>query len=88
MFQYPHIVYYSRHEKNYTSQLLKKFKQVYPCFKDKSWDADLANMKLISKYKKGIHFLLCVIDIFSKYEWIFPLKNKQGMTVINAKNLG
>ena len=31
------------------------------------WGADLADMQLISKYNKGIRFLLCVIDIFSKY---------------------
>ena len=37
--------------------------------------AHLANMQLISKFYKGIHFLLCVIDIFSKYTWVVPLKD-------------
>ena len=46
--------------------------------------ADLADMQLISKYNKGIRFLLCVIDIFSKYAWVVPLKNKKGVTNVNG----
>ena len=42
--------------------------------------ADLANVQLISKVNKGSWFLLCVIDIFSKYAWVIPLKNKNGIT--------
>ena len=38
--------------------------------------ADLANMQLINKFNKGIRFLLCVIDIFSKYACVIPLKEK------------
>ena len=55
--------------KNYTNQLLKKNKKrtVYSGFKDNIWVADLADMQLISKFYKGFRFLLCVIDIFSKY---------------------
>ena len=41
-------------------------------------------MYLISTFNKGIRFLLCVIDIFSKYEWVFRLKNKKGVTIVNA----
>ena len=40
--------------------------------------ADLADMQLISKRKQGICFLLCVIDIYSKYAWVIPLKEKNG----------
>ena len=36
-------------------------------------------MQLISKFKKGIRFLLCVIDIFSKCGWVDPLKDKKGI---------
>ena len=36
--------------------------------------ADLADMQLISKYNKGIWFLLCTIEIFGKYEWVFLWK--------------
>ena len=34
-------------------------------------------MQLLSRYNKGIRFLLCVIDIFSKYAWVVPLKDKK-----------
>ena len=46
--------------------------------------ADLADMQLISKFNEGFRFLLCVIDIFSKYAWVIPLKDKKGVTITNA----
>ena len=46
---------------------------MYSAFKDNIWVADLADMQLISKFNKGFIFLLCVIDIFSKYAWVVPL---------------
>ena len=51
---------------NFINLLLKKIKKrkVYSVFKDNIWGADLADMQLLSKYNKGIRFLLCVIDIF------------------------
>ena len=50
-------------------QITKNFKRrkVYSSFKDNIWDVDLAYMQLISKYNKGIRYLLCVIDLFSRY---------------------
>ena len=41
-------------------------------------------MELISKFNKGIRFLLCVMDIYSKYAWVIPVKDKKGVTVVNA----
>ena len=41
-------------------------------------------MQLISKFNKGISFLLSVIDIFSKYTWIIPFKDKIGIAITNA----
>ena len=41
-------------------------------------------MQLVSKFDKGIRFLLCFIDIFSKYAWVVPLKNKKGITTTNT----
>ena len=46
--------------------------------------ADLADMKFISNFNKGFRFLLCVIDIFSKYAWVIPLKDKKGISIVNA----
>ena len=51
---------------------------------DKIWAADLADMTALNKDNEGVNFLLLVIDIFSKYGWIVPLKNKKGETVANA----
>ena len=49
-----------------------KKKKVKSPFIDNIWGADLADMQLISKFNKGIHFLSCVINIFGKCEWVIP----------------
>ena len=61
--------------------IIRKFKKrkVYNI-----WGADLADMQLLSKYNKGIRFLLCVIDIFSKYAWVVPLKDKKDISIVKA----
>ena len=41
-------------------------------------------MQLLSKYNKGYRFLLCVIDIYSKYAWVIPLKDKKGISIVNG----
>ena len=64
--------------------IIKKFKRRkrYSSFKDNIWDADLAEMQLIRKFTKGFKFLLCVIDIFSKYAWVVPLKDKKVQALL------
>ena len=49
--------------------IIRKFikRKVYLPFIDNIWHPDLADMQLLSKFNRGIHFLLCAIDIFSKY---------------------
>ena len=66
--------------------IIRKFlkRRVYSSFKDNIWGADLAEIQLISTFNKGIRFLLCAIDIFSKYGWIVPLKDKKCGTIVNA----
>ena len=66
--------------------IIRKFKKrkVYSSFKDNVWDIDLADMQIISKYNKGITYLLCAIDLFSKYGWVVSLQDKKGTTIINA----
>ena len=66
--------------------IIRKFekRKVYSTFKDNIWCFDLADMQLLSKYNKGIRFLLCVIDIFSKYAWVVPLKDKKGISIVKA----
>ena len=45
---------------------------------------DLGDIQLISKYNKKNRFLLCIIDLFSKYVWVVPLKDKKGVTIVNV----
>ena len=57
---------------------------MYSAFKDNIWAADLADVQLISKFNKGFRFLLCVIDIYNKYAWVVPLKDKKDVSIVNA----
>ena len=41
-------------------------------------------MQSLSKFNKGIKYLLCAIDLFSKYAWVIPLKDKKGTNIVNA----
>ena len=73
--------------KNYTNQLpiIRNFnkRKDWP-FIDNIWGADLADMQLISKRNRGFRFLFCVIDIYSKYAWVIPFKDKKGIKITNA----
>ena len=64
--------------------IIRKFekRRVYSTFKDNIWGVDLADMQLLSKYNKGIRFLLCVTDIFSKYARVVTLKGKKGIILL------
>ena len=57
---------------------------MYSSFRDNIWGVDLADMQSLSKYNKGIKYLLCAIDLISKYAWVIPLKDKKGTSVVNA----
>ena len=61
-----------------------KKRKVYSSFKDNIWGVDLADMQSLSKYKKEIKYLLCAIDLFNKYAWVAPLKDKKGTSIVNA----
>ena len=50
-------------------------RKVYSQFKDNIWGVDLADMRLLSKQNKIIKYLLCAIDLFSKYAFVVPLKS-------------
>ena len=66
--------------------IIRKFKKrrVYSGLRDNIWGADLADMQLISNFDKGFRLLLCAIDIFSKYAWVVPSKDKKGISIVNA----
>ena len=64
--------------------IIRKFKKrkVYSSFRDNIWGVDLADMQSLSKYNKGIKYLLCAIDLFSKYARVVPLKDKKGLVLL------
>ena len=66
--------------------MIRKFnkRKVHSPFIYNIWGAHVANMILISKFNKGFKFLLCVIDISSKYAWFIPLKDKKDIAITNA----
>jgi len=51
---------------------------------DKIWAADLVDMQSFPKFNSGVKYLLTVIDVFSKFGWMFPLKDKTGVSITNA----
>ena len=67
-------------------QIIKKIKKwkIYSSFRDNISDVDLADMQSLSKYNKGINYLLCAMDLLSKYAWFVPLKDKKGISIVNA----
>ena len=66
--------------------IIKKFKtrKVFARFKDNIWAADLAEMWPLSSKNKNVKYLLCDIDVFTKYVWVKPLKDIKDNTVLNA----
>ena len=51
---------------------------------DEIWAADLVDMQTFSRFNRGLKYVLAVIDIFSKYGWLVPLKDKSGKSVATA----
>ena len=66
--------------------IIRKFKKrkVYSSFRDNIWGLDLADIQSLSKYNKGINYLLCAINLFSKHAWVVPIKDKKGVIIVNA----
>ena len=68
--------------------IIKKFnkRKVYSQFKDNIWGVDLADMQSLSRKNNGIKYILCAIDLYSKYAFVIPLKDKKGISIVNAFN--
>ena len=66
--------------------IIKKFdkRKVYSQFQDNIWGVDLVDMQSLSRKNKGIKYLLCAIDLYSKYAFVIPLKDKKGISIVNA----
>ena len=61
-------------------------RKVYSQFKDNIWGVHLADMQSLRRKNEGIKYLLCAIDLYSKYAFVIPLKNKKGNSIVNAFN--
>ena len=59
-------------------------RKVHSPFTDNIWGSDLADMQLIGKFNKRFRFLLCVIDIYSKYAWGIALEDKKEITITDG----
>ena len=68
--------------------IIRKFnkKKVYSQFKDNIWGVDLADMQSLSRKNKGIQYLSCAIDLYSKYAFVIPLKDKKEISIVNVFN--
>ena len=66
--------------------VIKKFnkRKAYSQFKDNKWGVDLVDMQSLSRKNKGIKYLLCAIDLYSKYAFVIPLKYKKGISIVDA----
>ena len=64
--------------------LLNTGKKVYARFKENIWAAYLAEMGSLSSKNKNVKHLLFAIDVFTKYTWVKPLKDKKDKKVLNA----
>ena len=66
--------------------IIRNFKKRTVCaeFRDNVQGANLVDMQLISKFNEEFRFLLCVVDIFSKYAWVVPLKDKKGVSIVDT----
>jgi len=66
--------------------VIKKIRKrrVYVKGIDEIFAGDVVDMQAFSKYNNGVKYLLTVIDVFSKYGWMKPLKSKTGLEVANA----
>ena len=60
-------------------QIIRNFKKRtdYTGFTDNIWGTNLADMPSLSQYNKGIKYVLCAIDLSSKYAWVIPIKDKK-----------
>ena len=67
-------------------QIIRKFKKrkVFWSFRDNIWGVNIADIQSLRKYNKGIKYLLCAIDLFVKYAWVLSLKDKRGISIVNA----
>ena len=68
------------------SPQITKFRRerIIPLYKDETWSADLIDKSSLSEYNNNYKIILTVIDMFKKFAWAIPLKNKSGLSITNG----
>ena len=91
VFNYGKCIMMEKHQqqllaKEVFSPQITKFRRerIIPLYKDETMSADLNDKSSLSKYNNNYDFILTVIDIFTKYAWDIPLKNKSGLSITNG----
>src|SRR4051812_26584403 len=76
----------SQFSKEIHHRVVRKFKRrrVIVTGIDEIWAMDLASMESFVEYNNGFKFILCIVDVFSKYSWCIPLKNKTASSILTA----
>ena len=77
-------------KKQFASEIHRRVVKKFPRRKvivngiDNVWGLDLADMNSFIKYNDNYRYILCMIDVFSKFAWCVPLKTKTASSVLNA----
>jgi len=83
-----YVKYWLKNQNTYTLHKIsnKRFKRnpMISRYIDQWWQSDLADMSLLSKFNRGVKYLLVIIDVLSKFGWIVPLLNKKPESIING----
>ena len=68
------------------SPQITKFRRerIIPIYKDETWSADLIDKSSLNNYNNNYKFILTVIEIFTNYAWVIPLKNESGLSITNV----
>ena len=76
--------------KQYTKELMKpatktfERRNVNVFYNNDIWTGDLIDYSSLSKFNKGIKYLFCILDLYSRYAFVFPLKDKTSKTILNV----
>lgn len=62
----------------------KKYSKIISLILNDQWQMDLVDMSNYSKFNKGIHYLLTIVDVFSRFAYVLPLKSKTQDEIFNS----
>jgi hypothetical protein len=77
---------FSQYSKELHKPVIRKFQRrvVIANYRDNIWGADIVDFSDYEQFNYGYKYILCVIDVFSKFAWCVPLQDKSSQTVLKA----